>query len=113
MCRAAMSPGRLWQRRGTRQEAYDLLAPSYGWFTEGFDTADLHEAKTLLACFIYERVLRVLPAPSPTQPSPRGRAAQLELRPSPPSGGEGIVMTPSPSERGEGRNSSRNARFER
>jgi predicted ATPase len=46
--RAAMSLGRLWQRHGKRQEAYDLLAPIYGWFTEGFDTADLHEAKTLL-----------------------------------------------------------------
>ena len=51
-----------------------------------------------LACIIHERVLRVVPAPLFTQPSPRRRAAQLELRPSPP-GGEGIVMTPSPSER--------------
>jgi predicted ATPase len=46
--RAAVSLGRLWQRQGKRQEAYDLLAPIYGWFTEGFDTADLQEAKTLL-----------------------------------------------------------------
>jgi predicted ATPase len=46
--RAAMSLSRLWQRQGKRQEAYDLLAPIYGWFTEGFDTADLQEAKTLL-----------------------------------------------------------------
>jgi predicted ATPase len=46
--RAAMSLARLWQRQGKRQEAYDLLAPIYGWFTEGFDTADLQEARTLL-----------------------------------------------------------------
>jgi predicted ATPase len=46
--RAAMSLARLWQQQGKRQEAYDLLAPVYGWFTEGFDTADLQEAKALL-----------------------------------------------------------------
>jgi predicted ATPase len=46
--RAAMSLSRLWQQQGKCQEAYDLLAPVYGWFTEGFDTADLQEAKTLL-----------------------------------------------------------------
>jgi len=46
--RAAMSLSRLWQLQGKRQEAYDLLALVYGWFTEGFDTADLQEAKTLL-----------------------------------------------------------------
>ena len=46
--RAAMSLGRLWQQQGKRQEARALLAPIYGWFTEGFDTADLQEAKTLL-----------------------------------------------------------------
>ena len=46
--RAAMSLARLWPRQGKRQEAYDLLTPIYGWFTEGFDTADLQEAKTLL-----------------------------------------------------------------
>ncbi len=46
--RAAMSLSRLWQHQGKRQEAYDLLAPVYGWFTEGFDTADLQEAKALL-----------------------------------------------------------------
>ena len=38
----------LWQSHGKRQDAYDLLAPVYGWFTEGFDTADLQDAKTLL-----------------------------------------------------------------
>jgi predicted ATPase/class 3 adenylate cyclase len=46
--RAAMSLSRLWQRQGKRQEAHDLLAPLYGWFTEGFDTADLRDAKALL-----------------------------------------------------------------
>jgi predicted ATPase len=46
--RAATSLARLWQRQGKRQDAYDLLAPVYEWFTEGFDTADLKEAKTLL-----------------------------------------------------------------
>ncbi|MEE8290741.1 MAG: hypothetical protein V3R80_04610 [Candidatus Tectomicrobia bacterium] len=46
--RAATSLARLWQSQGKRQEAYDLLAPVYGWFTEGFDTADLKDAKTLL-----------------------------------------------------------------
>jgi len=45
---AAMSLSRLWQRQGKRTEAYALLAPIYGWVTEGFDTADLQEAKTLL-----------------------------------------------------------------
>jgi predicted ATPase len=46
--RAAMSLARLWQQQGNRTKAYDLLAPIYGWFTEGFDTADLQEAKALL-----------------------------------------------------------------
>ena len=46
--RAAMSLARLWQRQGKRAEAHALLAPIYGWFTEGFDTANLQEAKTLL-----------------------------------------------------------------
>jgi len=46
--RAAMSLSRLWQQQGKRAEARALLAPIYGWFTEGFDTADLQEAKTLL-----------------------------------------------------------------
>jgi len=46
--RAAMSLARLWQQQGRRAAARDLLAPVYGWFTEGFDTADLQEAKALL-----------------------------------------------------------------
>src|SRR5207253_9144725 len=45
--RAAMSLSRLWQQQGKRAEARALLAPIYGWFTEGFDTADLQEAKAL------------------------------------------------------------------
>jgi len=46
--RAAVSLCRLWQQQGKRAEACALLAPLYGWFTEGFDTADLREAKALL-----------------------------------------------------------------
>jgi predicted ATPase len=46
--RAAMSLARLWQQQGKRAEARDVLAPIYGWFTGGFDTADLQEAKVLL-----------------------------------------------------------------
>jgi predicted ATPase len=46
--RAAMSVARLWRGQGKRQEARELLAPVYGWFTEGFDTLDLKEAKALL-----------------------------------------------------------------
>jgi predicted ATPase len=46
--RAAMSIGRLWRDQGKRQQAYDLLAPVFGWFTEGFDTLDVKEAKALL-----------------------------------------------------------------
>jgi predicted ATPase len=46
--RATMSLARLWQRQGKRAEVYRMLAEVYGWFTEGFDTADLQEAKALL-----------------------------------------------------------------
>jgi hypothetical protein len=46
--RAAASLARLWGEQGRRAEARDLLAPVCGWFTEGFDTADLKEAKALL-----------------------------------------------------------------
>jgi predicted ATPase len=46
--RTATSLGRLWQQQGKGTEAQELLAPIYGWFTEGFDTADLQEAKALL-----------------------------------------------------------------
>jgi predicted ATPase len=47
--RATMSLSRLWQLQGKRDDARELLAPVYGWFTEGFETADLREAKALLA----------------------------------------------------------------
>ena len=46
--RAAMSLARLWQRQGQRAEARELLVEVYDWFTEGFETADLQEARTLL-----------------------------------------------------------------
>ena len=46
--RAATSLARLWREQGKRAQAHDLLAPVYGWFTEGFDTADLKDAKALL-----------------------------------------------------------------
>jgi predicted ATPase len=46
--RAATSLARLWQQHGKRQAAHDLLAPVYHWFTEGFDTADLKDARALL-----------------------------------------------------------------
>jgi predicted ATPase len=47
-----MSLARLWQEQGKRAEACELLAPVYDWFTEGFDTADLQDAKALLAALI-------------------------------------------------------------
>jgi hypothetical protein len=43
-----MSMARLWRDQGKRQQAHDLLAPIYCWFTEGFDTLDLKDAKALL-----------------------------------------------------------------
>jgi predicted ATPase len=46
--RAAMSLSRLWQQKGKIEKAHQLLSEIYGWFTEGFDTADLKEAKILL-----------------------------------------------------------------
>src|SRR5262249_20622520 len=46
--RAAMSLAQLWQQQGQQAKAHELLAPIYGWFTEGFDTADLLDAQTLL-----------------------------------------------------------------
>jgi predicted ATPase len=50
--RASTSLARLWQQQGKRQEAHDLLAPVYHWFTEGFDTADLKDAKALLDALV-------------------------------------------------------------
>jgi predicted ATPase len=46
--RATISMARLWRDQGKRQAAHDFLAPIYAWFTEGFDTLDLKEAKALL-----------------------------------------------------------------
>jgi hypothetical protein len=46
--RVRVGLARLWQSHGKRKAAYDLLAPIYGWFTDGFDTKDLKEAKALL-----------------------------------------------------------------
>ena len=46
--RAAMSLARLWCDQGKRRQAYDLLAPVYSWFTEGFDALDLKDSKALL-----------------------------------------------------------------
>jgi predicted ATPase len=46
--RAVTSLARLWQQQGKKAEAHQLLAEVYGWFTEGFDTKDLQEAKALL-----------------------------------------------------------------
>jgi predicted ATPase len=43
-----MSMARLWRDQGKREQAHDLLAPVYDWFTEGFDTLDLKQAKLLL-----------------------------------------------------------------
>ena len=52
--RAAVSLARLWQRQGAYAKAHELLAKVYGWFTEGFDTVDLQEARVLLEKLIYE-----------------------------------------------------------
>ncbi len=66
---------RLWRQQGQRDNARDLLTPVYGWFTEGFDTADLQEAKALLNELGAERKLfgasetrSILPTPSDTLP---------------------------------------------
>ena len=58
--RAAMSMARLWRDQGNGREAHDLLAPVYGWFTEGFGTRDLKEAKALL----YDLADRKPPGPN-------------------------------------------------
>ena len=50
--RAAMSLSRLWQKQGKREKAGTLLEEIYGWFTEGFETADLKEAKGLLEALL-------------------------------------------------------------
>ena len=48
LANSSTSLARLWQQQGKRQQAHDLLAPFYTWFTEGFDTPDLQEVKALL-----------------------------------------------------------------
>ena len=50
--RAATSLSRLWQQQGKRTEARQMLAEVYGWFTEGFDTSDLQEARALLEALV-------------------------------------------------------------
>jgi ATP/maltotriose-dependent transcriptional regulator MalT len=70
--RAALSLSRLWQQQGKRAEAHELLASVYSWFTEGFDTADLQEAKTLL---------EDLSAGGAGHGEPRGVAHMAELLP--------------------------------
>ena len=57
-----MSRARLWRDQGKWQQARELLAPVYGWFTEGFDTRDLKEAKALLDTLAPQ-------LPSPTKPA--------------------------------------------
>lgn len=54
-----MSVSRLWQQRGQKEEAHQMLAKIYGWFTEGFDTKDLQEAKALLDASSSERCVIV------------------------------------------------------
>ena len=73
-----MSMARLWRDQGKTQQARELLAPIYGWFTEGFDTRDLKEAKALLiaarcsGCAFCTSSVLVWPATMPC-PEPRGR----------------------------------------
>jgi predicted ATPase len=56
--RAAISLARLWHQQGKLEEAQQLLAEVYGWFTESFDTADLQEARALLAALAIEAPLQ-------------------------------------------------------
>ena len=72
--RAATSLARLWQNQGKRQDAYELLAPVYGWFTEGFDTEDLLEAKALLAK-LASLATAQLESPGPARAAARRRSA--------------------------------------
>ena len=66
--RTSTSLARLWQSQGKRQEAYELLTPVYGWFTEGFDTKDLQDAKS---CWMSWHE----PYPGRTDPSRSGQDA--------------------------------------
>ncbi len=54
-----MSSARLWQQQGKKKEAHEMLAEIYGWFTEGFDTKDLQEAKALLQELAGEAIMRL------------------------------------------------------
>jgi len=65
--RAVMSLARLWQTQGKKNEAHQLLAELYDWFTEGFDTKDLREAKSLLTTLSRQSV------PEPTLPEMAGQ----------------------------------------
>ena len=75
--RAAMSLGRLWQQQGRQAEAYELLAPIYDWFTEGFDTADLQEARALLEALGKEGLGLSLPAAASIPASPAAPTAAV------------------------------------
>jgi hypothetical protein len=63
-----MSLARLWQQQGKQAEARALLAPVYGWFTEGFDTADMQEARALLdtlaSCYTYRTIRTIHHGPA-------------------------------------------------
>jgi len=72
---------RLWCDQGKRQEAQDLLAPVYGWFTEGFDTRDLMEAKALLDELVVLNSSSTRCQPAPCRDSAgRAQAGVLSLR---------------------------------
>ena len=76
--RAAISLSQLWQQQGKRDEARELLAPIYGWFTEGFDTADLQEAKALLEALSWIGPSPLMVAPTVGQrPWPSARRGWL------------------------------------
>jgi len=63
--RTAMVLAQLWQCQGQRQAAYDLLAPIYGWFSEGFDSPDLRNARALLECSDMNDRMRCAPSSPP------------------------------------------------
>jgi hypothetical protein len=97
--RGATNLARLWQGQGKMQQARDLLAPIYGWFTEGFNTLDLKEAKVLFdalasrgACCRREAILETLPA---GRLRPHQNAEQLSPQGSPraPADGHGELRT--------------------
>ena len=83
--RAAMSLARLWRDQGKRDEARELLAPVYGWFTEGFDTLDLKEAKALLdelaACEHRALILPACPLCADPRRAARCRPPMSDCRP--------------------------------